>query len=80
MASPLQQICLRLRNASPEGWDQFLAAFDAYATEITVAVTQAPPAEILIMQGRAQQALALLRMFRECHITPTKPPSPPIRP
>ncbi len=80
MSSPLTPHCLQLRNANPAAWDKFLAAFDAYVTEITVAVTQAPPAEILVMQGRAQQGLALLRVFKECGITPTKPPSPPITP
>lgn len=64
----LSQFALRLRNADPESWERFIAAFDAYAGELTVAVTDAPQDQILHMQGRAKQCLALLRLFRECHI------------
>lgn len=75
-ADVIKHYALRLKNADPESWDRFLTAFDAYATEVTVAVTEAPSDEILRCQGRAQQMLALLRLFKECHIvrTPTNPP------
>jgi hypothetical protein len=71
----LQRFALRLKNADPSGWDSFVEAFDVYTTEVTVAVTQAPAAEILVMQGRAQQCLALLRVFRECANAAPKPPA-----
>ena len=74
-ADIIKHYALRLKNADPESWDRFLLAFDAYATEVTVAVTQAPSEDILRCQGRAQQMLALLRMFKECHLT-REPPKP----
>lgn len=75
----LSHFALRLRNADPEGFEQFVAAFDAYTGEITVAVTDAPQDQILNMQGRAKQCLAFLRLFRECHIQKPTQPQPPAK-
>ncbi len=61
---------LRLRAADPKSFEAFVEAFDAYATEVTVAVTQADQNSILNAQGRAQAFLSILQMFRECHIPP----------
>ena len=72
----LEAYCLRIRNHDPALWEAFVACFDIYSTEVTVAVTEAPQDMILNMQGRAQQCRALLRMFKECgHKRPT--PTPP---
>lgn len=72
----LQHFALRLRNADPQSWDAFVQAFDVYATEVTVAVTQAPPETILAKQGQAQQMLKLLQLFRECpNAANVKPPA-----
>jgi hypothetical protein len=60
----VQHFALQLRNANPEAYQAFLEAFDAYATEITVAVTDSPAAEILNMQGRAKQTLIILQKLR----------------
>lgn len=60
----VKHFAFALRNADPAAYGSFLEAFDAYATEITVAVTQAPASEILNLQGRAAQTLALLDVFR----------------
>lgn len=73
----MQQFMLRLKNANPEAWDDFVQCFDIYATEVTVAVTQAPSEDILRMQGRAQQCLALLRTMRECAKAPPAQAAPP---
>ena len=73
-ADVIKHYALRLKNADPESWDRFLQAFDGYATEVTVAVTEAPSEDILRFQGRAQQMLALLRLFKECHIVRNPPP------
>ena len=59
---------MRLRNADPPAWESFVEIFDAYSTEVTVAVTQAPQDQILNAQGRAQAMLILLDTFRNCHI------------
>jgi len=73
----LSHFALRLRNADPEGFEQFVETFAAYTNEITVAVTDAPQDQILNMQGRAKQCLAFLRLFRECHAlkSPLQPPA-----
>lgn len=64
----VSQHALRLRAADPKSFEAFVAAFDAYATEVTVAVTQADQNMILNCQGRAQAFLSVLQMFRECHL------------
>jgi len=53
-----------LRNADPTAYTALLEALDAYATEITVAVTDVPPEAILNMQGRAKQTLIILDVLR----------------
>lgn len=63
-----------LRNADPTSYEAFLAALDVYATEITVAVTDATPADILNMQGRAKQTLVILSALR--NPKPIAPPQP----
>ncbi len=66
----VSQHMLHLRAGAPKEFEAFVSAFDAYATEVTVAVTGADQNAILNCQGRAQAFLHLLRMFRECHIPP----------
>lgn len=69
MISPTQllaQYATRLQNIAPKEWDEFVACFDAYATEVTVAVTKAEQHEILVCQGRAKAFLHLLDTFRHC--------------
>lgn len=61
-----------IANSSPKEWEAFVEAFDAYSTEVTVAVTEAAQHEILQQQGKAQAFLHLLRLFREIK----NPPSP----
>ena len=51
----LAQFACRLRNADPQSWEQFVECFDAYATEVTIAVTNCGQHEILTQQGRAQE-------------------------
>lgn len=76
-AEIMQAFALQLRNADPKAWDGFIDALDAYATEVTVQLTEAPAEQILKMQGRAAQLIGLLRTFRECASITTKlPPAP----
>lgn len=66
-----------LQLAAPQEWTAFVECFDAYATDVTVAVTAAEQHEILQKQGQARAFLHLLKIFQNCHIPPaTKPPSP----
>ena len=62
----LAQFAMRLRHADPKAWEEFVQCFDAYATEVTLAVTNASQNEILVCQGRAQAYLHLLSTFRNC--------------
>lgn len=45
-----------LRRTAPDEYAAFITAFRGTVNEVTVAVTQSPPAEILKDQGKAQQA------------------------
>jgi hypothetical protein len=64
-----------LQLAAPKEWEAFVQVFDAYATEVTVAVTAAEQHEILVAQGRARAFLHLLRLFRDCHKASSGTPS-----
>ena len=54
-----------MKNADPRLYERFLRLLDAYVTELTVAVTEAPPDNILNAQGRAQQGRKFLQLFTE---------------
>lgn len=70
-----------LRAAAPKEWEAFVECFDAWATDVTVAVTNAEQHEILVAQGRAKAFLHLLNLFRNCHVQPQpKPPTTPPSP
>lgn len=62
-----------LKNAAPEEFGVFLHNLETYADELTVAVTQAPPTEIMNAQGRAQIARALVRHCLECDVERQEP-------
>jgi hypothetical protein len=55
----------RFSNADPRVYEQFIRVLNQYVTEITVAVTEASPGDILNAQGRAQQARKFLQLFTE---------------
>lgn len=59
-----------LKNSEPEGYERFVKEFARYTDEITVAVTEAAPEDILNMQGQARNARAVLRMLMECDVAP----------
>lgn len=54
-----------VQNAAPKEWAAFCECFDAYATDVTVAVTAADQSEVLVAQGRARAFLHLLKIFRD---------------
>lgn len=59
------EFALKFRNHDPELYERFLRHLDAYVFEVTVAVTEALPADILNYQGRAQQARKFFQLFSE---------------
>ena len=65
-----------LRNAAPEEYDVFVRYFDTYTIDALHAVTEADSVEILTMKGRAQQCLALLRIYQEADSSQRTPTSP----
>lgn len=78
-ASPtdaLRHYAHQLQLSSPKEWEAFVECFDAYATEVTVAVTAAEQHEILVAQGKAKAFLHLLKTFRECHLPQRTPQQP----
>lgn len=62
-----------LQLSSPREWEAFVECFDAYATEVTVAVAAAEQNEVLQKQGQARAFLHLLKVFRDCGKTPPPP-------
>lgn len=57
MAVDLNEISKRFklfRNADPRVYEQILRLMDQWVDELTVAVTEAPPDQVLVAQGRAQ--------------------------
>lgn len=72
MAEPdLSRAALILKNAAPAEYENFVKVYETYFHTVTAAVTEAPPDQVLIMQGRARQCKAELRTFVECSIVPT---------
>lgn len=71
----LSEFATKFKNHDPHTYEQFLRLLDQYVAEVTVAVTQASPAEILVMQGRAQQALKFFQLFTEFREPKLKPTS-----
>lgn len=66
----LRQAMLRLKNANPEGFDQFVNVLNTLAMDMLVSLSEAPSDHILVMQGQSQQARWFLRQLRECHLEP----------
>lgn len=61
----IKKIAELWKNVDPKVYEKFLRHLDAHTFEVTVAVTEAPSAEILQAQGRAQHARKLMAVFSE---------------
>jgi hypothetical protein len=64
-----------LKNADPKLYEQLVRLLDMRLYDIVTAVTQAPPDQILVCQGRAQEALKFFQIFTEL---PEEPPQQPV--
>jgi hypothetical protein len=72
--NPFEQAALRLRNASPQAFEDFKAMYDRRFAELCVKIAHSPAHEIMIIQGQAQECEAIIRILKECTIErPTKP-------
>lgn len=54
-----------LKNGDPEAYDKLVGMLQLRVGEVTVAVTEADPSNILVLQGQAQEARKMLQMFAE---------------
>lgn len=68
-ADPLAVALNRLRKLDPREFAEVTAALAAYTATVIQNTIDAPADEVLQMQGRAKQARAFLRVFRECHLS-----------
>jgi hypothetical protein len=60
---------LSLRNANPEGFENFLNQLNDYTMDALKALSEATSDQILVQQGRCQQLRSLMRLFVECDKT-----------
>ena len=66
--NPLIQALNRLRKIDPSTFQECVNDLANYTAEVVIMTVEAPPDAVLEMQGRARQARAFLRAFRECHL------------
>ena len=55
----------KFKNADFQVYAKFMEAMDQYVFDITVAVTEAAVGDVLVCQGRAQQARKFMKLFTE---------------
>lgn len=55
-----------LARRSPEEWSKFLAAFRAHSNVRRDQCVSSPVEQLQVTQGRAQESVALLRIFETC--------------
>ena len=55
-----------LARSSPREWETFLAEFKNFTSVRRDQCVSSPVDTLLVAQGRAQQCVALLRLFEEC--------------
>lgn len=58
-------------TATPDAWENFMGAFHAYTYAQIGAVTDAPPENVVLVQGMARQCKKFLQLLTECE--PAKP-------
>lgn len=66
MSAPtlLQKAAALLKQARPQDWERFISELERAEYELQVALTKAPAAEIMGVQGRCQQMAAVLRELK----------------
>lgn len=64
------------RSASQE-FEAAIFEFELYLEDASAAMAEAPVDRILVMQGRVQQAQAVLRILKECRDYKPRQPAPP---
>ena len=72
--TPLRVAALRMRNAEPQAFADFVVELERWVSLLLLGMTEAPPDAIFLAQGQARAARALLRVFNECHLQSPKKP------
>lgn len=62
----------RLKRAAPNLFKEFEDLLDLHAREATVLCVQAPPDQVLRLQGRAQEVMDLRKILTDCIATADK--------
>ncbi len=62
----LRLASLRVRNADPRAWDEFMTAFERYTDKAVYDILHADQATILGAQAAAQQCAVLRDLFNQC--------------
>lgn len=78
--NPFETAALRVRNASPQAFEDFKTMYELRLADLYRAIAHAPAHEIMIVQGRAQECEAVLRILKECTIERTPKPTPQASP
>lgn len=68
---------LLLKNAAPAPFDEFVAAFERYLGEMFTGIVRCPKEELDNYQGRIQQAVGLLHLFKTCDVEVKRPEPAP---
>lgn len=76
LKAELSAAALRLRNANPEGFDQFVNLLNDLAMTTLVQLSDAPSERVLLVQGQTQQQRWFLRLLQECDKEPKTTPTP----
>lgn len=58
-----------LQRAAPNRWGEFITALQSYTDEAVKGVVNAPPDQIFVAQGKAQQMAVLMKLFEEALTT-----------
>jgi hypothetical protein len=61
-----------LKRSAPKSWMEFMTAIEGMNSEAASVCVQAPPDQILVKQGRAQQLGELVTLLRDCIATADK--------
>ncbi len=61
----LQKAVVLLRGAEPRGWDSLINELERMEYELQVALTRAPAAEIMGVQGKCQQMAATIQALKK---------------
>jgi hypothetical protein len=68
------------KNVDPRVYTVLISLVEQRLAEITKALTEAPPDQILVCQGRAQEARKFLLLMTELPEDTSAPQQPPTRP